>query len=87
MVLLLELLLVKDLNGEYAVFIGAPGSVSVFAYYSQHALTNIHVKGFIPVWVQGLLDDLGGLGLFPTNGRNGEGSGKPGPCQWVVRGG
>ena len=76
MVLLLELLLIKDLNGEDAVFVRAPGGVSALAYYSYHALTNIHIECFIPVWVQGLFDDLSGLGLFPTNGRNGERVGK-----------
>ena len=68
LILLLELLLVEDLNCQHTVLICAPGDSSAQACH--HKPNNIHVKRFVPVWIQGLLDDLGGLGLFPTDGRN-----------------
>lgn len=71
LVLLLELLLVKDLNCEYAVFGDAPGEWLAVGVGGQGG--DVHVEALVPVGVQRLLDHARGARLFAADGGNGEG--------------
>lgn len=72
LILLLELLLIEDLNGQNGVFVGFPVWTSVWARVDGRAWDNAHIKALIPVWVQGLLDDASGMGLFSVDRSNSE---------------
>ena len=71
LILLLEFLLVKDLDGEDAVFRRFPANASEIGATLSEWIA--HVKNLIPVGVQGLLDHRCCSGLFSANGRYSEG--------------
>jgi hypothetical protein len=76
LVLLLELLLIKNLYCKYAVFSGFPGRV-----VSPHCVIideprHLHVENLVPVRVQCFLDDGGRSCLLAADCRNCEGVGK-----------
>jgi hypothetical protein len=56
LVLLLELFLVEYLHGEYALLIYAPVRMSVSAAAVAQCASNIHIKAFVPVGIERLLD-------------------------------
>ena len=75
LVLLLELLLVKDLNGENAVLSGSPSLVLPRAAPGCDR-SYAHIKDLVPVRVERLLDNRSGPGLFATNRGDSERVGK-----------
>jgi hypothetical protein len=78
LVLLLELLLVKDLNREDAFFVHSPVScVSVMRTCARRGLRgSVHVEALVPVGIQRLLDDARGARLLAIDCGYGEGVGK-----------
>ena len=70
MILLLELFLVKDLNGQNAVFRRSSVTLSMSCHLVS--LLCLQVEDLIPVWVEGLLDYGGRLRLLASDGSNGE---------------
>jgi hypothetical protein len=83
LVLLLELLLVKDLNCQNTVFCGSPDMGSV----GEHACCSgdIHIKHFIPVWVECFLYDRGRARLLTPNRGDGKWIGKSWAGQFLVQ--
>lgn len=76
MVLLLELLLIKDLYGEDAVFVGA-AAYPLVSIYDVTSSPCSQIKALVPVRVQRPLDNGSGLGLLSAEGRHCEGIWKP----------
>lgn len=80
LVLLLELLLVKDLNGQHAVLGNPPGEVLAGSRGDARVRRararereHVHVEALVPVGVQRLLDHARGPRLFATDGGNRKG--------------
>lgn len=66
LVLLFELLLIKDLDGENAVFSDSPSPiVSDKECTGSRRDCDEHIKDLIPIRIQGLPDYRGGPGLLP----------------------
>jgi hypothetical protein len=72
LVLLLELLLVKDLNGEDTLLVDAPSSGSAVVVHVR-AGHDVHVEALVPVGVQRLLNDARGARLLAIDRGHGEG--------------
>jgi hypothetical protein len=51
LVLLLEFLLVKDLNCEDAIFVGATNECELMGFFVIRWRGTLQVKALIPVWV------------------------------------
>ena len=85
LVLLLELLLVKDLDCEHALFVDPPALyISIYpglyctalydtALHGTGAWADVHVETLVPVGVQRLLDDARGARLLAIDRGHGEG--------------
>jgi hypothetical protein len=74
LVLLLELLLVKDLYREDALFVDLPdGGVSIARAWRRLSRHDVHVEALVPVGVQRLLDDARGARLLAIDRGHGEG--------------
>lgn len=76
LILLLELFLVEDLDGEYAFLVHAPVEVSVSTSILPRSMCNIHVEALIPVWIERLLDHSRRPRLLATDGRDSKGIGE-----------
>lgn len=73
LVLLLELLLVKYLDCQYAVLIhSAVVALARIRAAINHAGAVAQIKALVPVWTEGALGDDGSLRLLAVNGSNGE---------------
>lgn len=72
LVLLLELLLVKNLNGQYAVLIHSTVVALVRIPTVRHLGIGAQIKALVPVRAEGALGHGGGLRLLAIDGRNGK---------------
>lgn len=66
LILFLELFLVEYLNCQYAVFSDAP-TTELALRFALICTIHVHLKRLVPVWVQGLFDDLSRLRLLAIN--------------------
>jgi hypothetical protein len=73
LILLLELLLIENLYGKYTIFGCSPRWCQTLSCYALASQRNVHVKDFVPIRIQCLLDDRGRSCLFAADCRNCEG--------------
>lgn len=71
LILFLELLLVKYLDCENAIFGDSPSDVSIEPHHSRCDFV-LHVEALVPVWVQSLLDHTRRPGLLSIDRGDGK---------------